>query len=182
MSLRLRFRLARIVRGFLALLLLAGVAATVRPLSLFELIQKSEVIAHGKVRSLETARDEAGRTVTRVELDVDAVWKGAKTNRLSLAFEGGILGERRVTVLGQPNYRPEEEVVVFCVRSAAGFLVTVEMAQGKFVVARDGRGGVSVHNTFFGATPSGTPAGGYRPPYQLPLTLKDLQRQVEDNQ
>lgn len=162
--------------------MLAGVAATARTLSLIELVQKSEIIAHGKVRSLETAKDEAGRTVTRVELDVDEIWKGAKTNRLSLVYEGGILGERRVTVLGQPNYHPEEEVVVFCVRSTAGLLVTVEMAQGKFVVVRDGRGGVSVHNTVFGAIPSGPPAGGYRPPYQLPISLKDLQRQVEESQ
>lgn len=178
---RYRFRLDGIVRGFLALALLAGVAATVRPLSLIELIQKSQVIAHGTVRSLETTRDDAGRTFTRVELDVEAVWKGTKTNRLSLVFEGGILGERRVTVLGQPTYRPGEELVVFCAQGSTGLLVTMEMAQGKFVVDRDGQGGASVHNTFLGTAASSTPTGGYRPPYERPIFLKDLRRQVEEN-
>ncbi len=181
MSLRLHFRLGGIVRGFLALTLLAGVAATVRPLSLLELIQKSQVIAHGTVRSLETTRDDPGRMVTRVELDVDAVWKGTKTNHLALVFEGGILGERRVTVLGQPTYRPGEELVVFCVQSATGLLVTVEMAQGKFLVDRDGQGVASLRNTFLGASAAGTLTGGYRPPYQRPIFLLDLQRQVEEN-
>ncbi len=157
-------------------------AANVRPVAIESLASQAERVVHGTVASLENLRDPSMGIRTRVELEVRETWKGPSTNRFILALAGGTLGNRRVVVTGQPEFRVGEEVVVFTLENPRGEGVLLELAQGKFGVHRDAAGAAWVHNPFFGSRPesagaTNTPA--YRPPSQLPVSLGELKRRVQ---
>ena len=142
-----------------------------------DLAKRADAIVHGKVASLECARDGAGHMFTRVELDVSSVWKGAATNRFALVLAGGVLGDRKVSVVGQPEYRLGEEVVVFTARNPQGEAVTLDLAQGKFTVENNPEAGLKrVSNGVLGGPAA---KAGYRLPTQVPLGLAELRRRVE---
>lgn len=142
-----------------------------------DLARRADDIVHGTVASLECRRDGAGRIFTRVELDVAETWKGAATNRFALVQGGGVLGDRWTKVSGGPEFRLGEEVVVFTVRNSRGEAVTLDLAQGKFLVLSDSHGGERhVSNGLIGGAAGGA---GYRLPTQLPLSLVELRQRAE---
>jgi hypothetical protein len=117
--------------------------------------QRAEVIAVGKVASLESLRDSTGHPYTRIELSPVEVWKGAGTNRLVLASGTTVLGERWVRVAGEPPYRMGEELLVFAVRNAAGEAVVLDPVQARFAVHADAKTGERhVDNGILGETES----------------------------
>jgi len=153
-----------------------AVAAQLRPLAPEDLAARAEVVVVAKVDAIETVREGNGGMVSRVELSVRDVWKGAATNRLVLTQPGGTLGTRRVVAIGDAEYRLGEEVVVFAVRNKSGEWLTLELAQGKFHVERPGSGAPWVRGLFFGGDPEGTRV---RPANRLPLTLDALGARVK---
>lgn len=151
-------------------------AAQLRPLTPEQLAARAEAVVLGRVDAIETVREGTHGLVTRVELAVDAVWKGTATNRLVLSQPGGTLGAHRVVVGGDAVYALGEEVVVFAVRNRAGEWLTLELAQGKFHVTRPASGAPRAEGLFHGG-PSGEPAS--RPANRLPMALDALEARVK---
>src|SRR5580765_7158063 len=131
---------ALLVSVFLSL---ATRAEQSRPVAIEDLARRAEAVVHGKVSSLECRRDATGHVFTRVELDVTASWKGAATNRFVVTLAGGILGSRKVVVVGQPEFQVGEEVIVFASRNERGESLLLELGQGKFAVKREPASGKS---------------------------------------
>lgn len=143
------------------------------PFSVEELAKKADVVALGTVESATVKRDEQKRIYTEIEFVVEEVWKGAyKPKSLKIVHSGGTLGEERVEVSGQVNYKPGEQAVAFVVFNKRGEAVTYAMTQGKFAVTKDKTGERFAHNPFHGASPSGAKSGPK-------LRLSDLKTKVQ---
>lgn len=156
---------------------LSLVAAQIRPLTIEQLTTKATRVDLARVDAIEVTRDSKGVPLTRIELSVQATWKGAPTNRVTVTQAGGTLGTRRVLVSGEAQYVPGEEVVVFLTPNTLGEWLTLEMAQGKFSIHRPNPTNAWVRNPVLGGSPA---PGGFRPPHQLPLSLAELQRRVSE--
>jgi hypothetical protein len=112
------------------------------PLSIDRLAARARVIVHGTVTSKTCLKSEKGEIYTRIELDVLEVWKGPATNHFVIVQAGGILGEERVEVIGQANYRAGEEVVDCLAVNSRGEGVSLGAGQGKFSVWTDEKTGL----------------------------------------
>lgn len=154
---------------------LVAPAGSPLPVPVADLARRADAVVHGRVASFEASRDAEGRVFTRVELEAAEVWKGAATNRFSLVLGSGVLGERWVKVVGEPEFRLGEEVVVFTVRNPHGDAVTLDLAQGKFSVRETKDGRKLTSNGALGGTEN---AAGYRLPTLMPLPLAELKRRV----
>ena len=172
-----------ILTGAVPLLVaLVAIAGQTIPLTVPQLVGKSQVILHGVVRSKTVQRDPQRRIYTRIELEVNEVWKGdGVTNRFRLVQAGGILGEEGMAVEGQAEFNVGEEVVAFMVLNARGEGVILGLSQGKFEVSADPVSGERlVRNSFHGGSPPdfdrtvpATSAGQRR------LALAELKAQVK---
>lgn len=168
-------------------------AAGVTPLAVELLAAKATWVVRGRVESLEASRGSDGIMTTRVELPVTEVWKGTPTNRIGVVLAGGILGNRRVSVIGQAEFRVGEEVVLFLVPNERGEGVIVELAQGKFALHKDDSGTLWVSNGVLGTAsspdsnaPSATEKSPANParvllPFQRPLRLSELKQRVQES-
>jgi hypothetical protein len=178
------------LKGCLAAALLMWLGAVAQGtqfavLPIEKLAERAQLILQGKVLSKTTLRDEKGRIYTKIELQVDEVWKGGlATNRFTIVQGGGTLGERRVEVSGQVEYAIGEEVVAFLVLNARGEGVTLGLAQGKFEIWRESATGQRyVRNVFHGrdnppaANRGQRQAAGAASPA---LTVGDLKQRVQD--
>ncbi len=149
-----------------------------------ELARGADVVVHGRVVSLETRRDGAGRIFTSMELAVDDVWKGVLTTATCTVVRGGgVLGESEVRAIGQPKEAVGDELVVYLIRSAEGEWVTLGMAQGRFQVTRDEATGRRwVRNLFWGApsVPANARARLAAWPPTRPLSLDELKRRTRE--
>jgi hypothetical protein len=176
-----------------ALILIAPAlpAVLMRPLSVEELAQKSDLILQGVVLGKSCHRDPDGRIYTRVELRVAEIWKGAapgltSSNTLAIVHGGGTVGDERVEVSGQVDYQPGEEVVAFLVLNARGVPVTLGLAQGKFRVWEDRQTGEKfAHNLFHGAAETAgrepqDAAANAADPKPDKLSLAGLKQRVEE--
>lgn len=134
----------------LLLLGLFRVEATQIPaFSLKGIADRADRVVHGRVESVETIKGGDGRLRTRVEVVVEETWKGVSEPRVQVIQGSGVLGERWVRVVGEPEFRPGEEVVLFLVKTPTGEWVVAPLAQGKFSVTRD-KDGVRVGNGILG--------------------------------
>ncbi|HVY71570.1 MAG TPA: hypothetical protein VHH73_16675 [Verrucomicrobiae bacterium] len=151
------------------------------PVSVGQLSSAAEIVVHGKVLSKSCQKDATGRIFTKIELKVDEVWKGSITNDpFTIVHGGGVLGEQRVVVSGQVEYRVGEEVVAFVVLNERGEGVTVSLAQGKFTVFAGEAGQKIASPSFLRAPPP--PRGHATSPARSDhgsLRLEDLKRQVQ---
>jgi len=158
------------------------------PLSIEEIAARSQLVLQGRVLSTTVLRDDSGEICTKVGLQVDEVWKGQlATNRFTIVFGGGILGDEGVSVSGQVDYAVGEEVVACLVLNARGEGITLGLSQGKFHVWNDPASGEKLaRNRFHGKRPS-TPnpnrpavaaTAKLRPPPTIinRLTLADLKQ------
>lgn len=172
-------------------------AAGNRPVPIEILAAQADWIVHGRVQSLESRRSVSFGITTLIELEVMETWKGVATNRLMLSAAGGVLGNRRMVVTGQPEFRIGEEAIWFLMRNDRGEGVLLELSQGKFEVHRDSEKQAFVSNGIYGsskrslssrtaptidtstnAITARVPPGKIVPPHQLPLTLTELKRRV----
>lgn len=167
----------RAAAAALTLSALSLVAAQIRPLTIEQLTTKATRVDLARVDAVEVTRDSKGVPLTRIELSVQATWKGIPTNRVTVTQAGGTLGTRRVLVSGEAQYEPGEEVVVFLTPNSLGEWLTLEMAQGKFTIHRPTPTNAWVRNPVLGGSAA---PGGFRPSHQLPLSLAELQRRVSE--
>lgn len=131
----------------------ARAACLMLPLSPEELTDHAQVVAQGSALSKTFRRDSGNRIYTAVEFQVASVWKGAlATNRITVVYSGGVLGEQSVQTPGEVDLKPGEEAVVFLVVNPSREWVCVGMSQGKFQVWQEaGTGCKWVRNPFLGA-------------------------------
>ncbi|MDX1951431.1 MAG: hypothetical protein SFY81_04560 [Verrucomicrobiota bacterium] len=123
----------------LSLLLDFLTVSGVEPMTLQTLAEKAPLIIRATPIEMNVSRNNHGQIVTRYRMQVSEFLKGtAQTPLLDLVQSGGILGEQRVVVTGQPNYQLDQEVVVFCVRNDSGEWTTSGMWQGKFDLQKKG--------------------------------------------
>lgn len=162
------------VFGHWLLVLGSAVSASDVPLTpVEELARRAGDVVRGRVVSLEATRDEKGRPFTRVELDVAECWKGAATNQLTVVLASSSLGPRWVKVVGEPEFRLGEEVVVFAMRNPRGEAVTLDLARGRFVVTTNAvTGRLEAANQ--------PVKGGSAMPGRVPLPLAELKRRVQE--
>lgn len=172
----------RLVAFLLILIFKAAPTATqVIPLSIEELISHSQLVVRGTVLSKSCQRDTEGRIYTKVELQISEVWKGSHSGtRLTVVHGGGTLGEDRVHVQGQVDYRIGQDAVVFMVRNPRGEAVTLAMAQGKFDVWKnDLKGEFLANNPFHGRAPKSGGSGSETALEKTgQLTLAELRTRV----
>ena len=124
-------------------------ATQIPAFSLKAIADRADRVVHGRVESVETIKGGDGRLRTRVEVVVDETWKGVSEPRVQVVQGSGVLGERWVRVVGEPEFCPGEEVVLFLVKTPAGEWVVAPLAQGKFSVTRD-KDGARVGNGILG--------------------------------
>lgn len=179
----------RLVRGLISAALwftclLAEVplqANQIQPLAIPELIHPAELIVRATVLSKSCQKDSEGRIYTRVELDAAEIWKGNRgPGRLTVVHGGGTLGEERVLVPGQVDYRIGDEAVLFLVFNSRGEAVTLAMSQGKFEIFQSAIDGEwLVKNPFHGTVPRKDKSGP-QPETAPPLPLAKLRTLVQN--
>ncbi|MDB6052949.1 MAG: hypothetical protein JWN25_472 [Verrucomicrobiales bacterium] len=158
----------------MVLLAIRAHAVQMEPLSIDELTAKSDAILKGRVESLTTFKDDQGRILTKVILNVQEVWKGpVSTNHFTIVLAGGILGDEKTVVSGQVQYLPGEDIIAFLVLNQRGEGVTLGLVQGKFNVHTDSTSGLqTVHSRFHGRKPDSRPASA-RISTQAVVSLSD---------
>lgn len=130
-------------------------AVLVEPMSIAELTKQADIILRGKVLSQTCEPNPGTQILTRVEIEVHEVWKGANPGaKFQVVLAGGTLGNRRVVVPGQASYTPGEEVIAFLRKNDRGEGVTLSLCQGKFEVFTDAAGKTFARNMFHGNGPA----------------------------
>lgn len=130
-------------------------AVLVEPMSIAELTKQADIILRGKVLSRTCEPSPGTQILTRVEIEVHEVWKGANPGaRFQVVLAGGTLGNRRVVVPGQATYTPGEEIVAFLRKNDRGEGVTLSLCQGKFEIFTDATGKSFARNMFHGNGPA----------------------------
>lgn len=124
---------------FLVSLLLPSlaVASLVQAIDLTELTAQSERIVVAQVVSAKSEWDPSHRTIhTRLDLQVEEVWKGSAAEREVIVQPGGTVGDVEMRVHGMPNFVVGEKTVLFLAGHAAPRVVG--MSQGKRSLRWDG--------------------------------------------
>jgi hypothetical protein len=132
-------------RGLLpALMAVAGLTlapvaqASTLPLSLAQLTDASDFVVRGTVSQMWVDTDERGYHWTRVQLEVDAVFKGpVETDALQLDVMGGFLGTEGTISHESPRFDVGEPVLVFAEQLESGLLVPTGLEQGKLTIRVD---------------------------------------------
>src|SRR5438105_12577121 len=116
--------------------LLAGLAvqATIVPsISLDELIDRSEVIAHGRVTRSWCAWDTAHKYIwTHNQIEVLDWMRGSGARQVIASEPGGELDGLGMKLSGALEYAVGEETIVFLYRTPIGFLRATGYGQGKY--------------------------------------------------
>jgi hypothetical protein len=169
---------------FISVVLAGRLGAVVMvPLKIEAMADRAKLIVQGRVVSRICQRDAAGRIFTKIELQVSEVWKGTFSDQLlQVVHGGGSLGEERLMVSGQVEYRPGEEVVGFFVINDRGEGVTIGLAQGKFHVWQDHATGEKLAANPFYGQPAGSQvktAAQKQSSAEERLTLTRLKQRVQ---
>ena len=131
-------------RGMFALSLLLVLtstlpaAAAMIPLTMGEMVAESESVVQGRVVSMNSHwLDGTGSIiVTDVAFAVDEVWMGNQSpgDQLTLQVAGGEVGEIGMQQEHAPQFRIDEEAVVFLWTRPDGRLDVFNAEQGKYTV------------------------------------------------
>ncbi len=169
----------KLIRWFtLTVMAVAGrsAGATDIPLTpVSELARRADLVVRGTVVSLEARRDPGGHLRTEVGLEVAESWKGMATNRLTVVQGSAVLGERQVKVVGEPEFRLGEQLVLFAVFNPLGEAVTLDLARGKFAVKTN-----PVTQRVVATSDGARVQGGVALPGQAPVEVSELRRQVRE--
>jgi hypothetical protein len=143
--------------------------------SVEELSRRADVVVRGTVLSLEAKQDDGGQPRTEIALSVTETWKGAPTNRLTVVQGSSVLGRRQVRVLGEPEFRLGQELVLFAVFNPRGEAVTLDLGRGKFTLKTN-----AVSKAVEAASDGARVSGGVALPGQAPTELGELHRRVRE--
>ncbi len=133
-----RVSFAIIVIGLTAVMSGSATAATLPRIPLETLIARSEHIVYARVVASRSVWDPQTRTIwTETELRVMESAKGTSAGSLVVSEPGGVLGDVGHVFPGVPQFRLDEEVVVFLYRAGNRLRVT-GLGGGMYTVTRDG--------------------------------------------
>jgi hypothetical protein len=119
-----------------------ALATVLIPAELGELARDADVVAHGRVISVEARQAEGSRRVERVvTLEVEQSLKGSATELVTFVSPGGELGRYRTVMVGAPEFLVGEEVVVFLRAGRGRAAHVLGLNQGVFRVATLGASG-----------------------------------------
>lgn len=115
-------------------------ASLVRGFSLQQLRSEAHRVIVGKVTAAHSFwNDGKDKIYTEYTVEVQRVIKGEATAKLTVRLMGGRVGERELTVAGNPTIKVGERVLLF-LRDYDTFHTVVGMSQGKWSVrALDGQ-------------------------------------------
>lgn len=123
---------------FIFTLLTPTFATTYTSLTIEEILEKTDIAFHGTVtevvvelRTDQEAIDEASSIWTKVTFDVSTNLKGDLAESHSLYFYGGVLEEKSIQVEAMPEFRVDEEVIIFAY-DAVYYSPLVGFSQGLF--------------------------------------------------
>lgn len=118
-------------------------AASVLPLFLDEIIDKSAVAFQGTCTDNRSERDERGTLVTYTTFEVHDQLKGKAASTYTIKQIGGSLpdGSLNFKIEGVPSFTVGQSYVVFLPGvSSAGFSSPVGLSQGRFNIVAEGAG------------------------------------------
>jgi Putative Ig domain/Matrixin/Ig-like domain from next to BRCA1 gene/FG-GAP-like repeat len=118
-------------------------ATTIVPMSDDEMIVGARAIVAGKVLTIESSFDEQhDRIYTYITIKVQQVLKGEISERRIVLKElGGQVGNRGLTVWGNPQFKRGERVLLYLDTWKDGSLRTYQMFLGKFTIVTDDASG-----------------------------------------
>jgi len=145
-----------ILAGLLCLLASLPVQASrVRPLNLEQLTASADRVVAGRVTEVQVVLDEQlGRPVTRVTLEVERIAKGQVATVVTITLFGDqTLSASSTTprpgLLTLPGFVTGEELVLFLYpKSDFGLTSPIGLAQGRFAIYQDGKGGRTARNPY----------------------------------
>ena len=129
----------RLVACTLAIVSLAvPVAATViLPADFATVVEGSQVIVHGRVTAVRSAMTTDRRSIySLVTVDVLDAMKGEPGSTVTFRIPNGQVGRYRRVLVGAPEFRERDEVVVFLSGRAPAVPVLFGLSQGVYRVVR----------------------------------------------
>ncbi len=133
----------RLLLMFALLLVAPPLGATVLvPAEFREIVGGSQVIVHGRV--IDVRSDWTGdrfRIETFVTLEAGAYLKGGPGERVTFRVPGGTIGRYRSLMVGAPEFRVGDEVVMFLKADGPSVPYVFGLSQGVFRVRREVRSG-----------------------------------------
>ena len=128
-------------RALVLPLICAAAQATLVPaLSLEELANQSEIIAHGRVTSSWAAWDSGNKYIwTHYRMEVLDPIRGSPGASVVASEPGGSLDGVTMRISGAPDYATGEELIVFLYRTPIGYLRATGYGQGKYTVTAQRR-------------------------------------------
>ena len=113
-------------------------AATVRPMTLEELVRESQCVVYGRCVGSRSFWDPVTSTIwTETEFLVLDAPKGEVGRTVRITEPGGILGHTGHWVPGVPQFAGDREAVVFLYAAPGNRLRVLGLGQGVYNVSRD---------------------------------------------
>jgi hypothetical protein len=118
-------------------------AATVLvPAEFHEIVNGSQVIVHGRVVDVQSDwTEDRFRIETMVTLEAGAYFKGGPGERVTFRVPGGTIGRYRSLMVGAPEFRVGDEVVMFLRSEGPSVPHVFGLSQGVFRIRRELRSG-----------------------------------------
>lgn len=129
------------------LLPLCSRATTVIAPDFDSLVSQADYVVRATVKSVnaEWRTDGANRhIITKVELTVSEVIKGAPPTPLVLEILGGRIGQTTMVVDGAPKFNVGDENILFVHGNGHQFVPLVALTYGKYAVSRDSASGADI--------------------------------------
>lgn len=117
-------------------------ATVLLPAEFREIVNGSQVIVHGTVVDVRAAwTDDRVRIDTVVTLEAASYLKGGPGERVTFRVPGGTIGRYRALMVGAPEFRAGDEVVLFLKAEGPAVAHVFGLNQGVFRVRRELRSG-----------------------------------------
>ncbi len=164
----------------LALLLPQAGAVVAKPLSLDELVEKSDIIFAGTAIAIESRwNDEHTRIYTYATFRVDEYLKGSGGDTLVIESLGGVVGDMGYAASGMPYFRKDERVVLFTSASSSGARGVTGWNQGRFrIQTHPQTGEETLVRSLAGVSFAGRPSKETVGQFTAIRTLEDLRSAV----
>jgi hypothetical protein len=135
------------MRHFITLIMLLWLAQDVRatvllPAEFREVVAGSQIIVYGRVADVRPEwSDDRRRIDTIVTLEAGSYLKGGPGDTVTFRVPGGQIGRYRNVMVGAPEFREGEEVVLFLSAAAPSIAHVFGLNQGVYRVRVDARTG-----------------------------------------
>lgn len=111
-------------------------ATTLERMSVADLSRAAHTIVRARCVAITTGWD-SGEIWTFTTFEVEEVWKGSASSRVTVRLIGGEVGSLKSTVSGVPRFSRGEELVLFLEKTAAGDFSVVSWVQGTFRIGHE---------------------------------------------